>query len=160
MRCLVIMILLTGCYNQRKAAVQHWRAVTTFPAIGAEYCAITYPVRETVIHGKDSIRTDTLWSTEYTTDTVVRENVKYITKYLPGSTIRETVIRTDTVIKENTAALAKARIDAGNALVLATDKTVEAADFKAKRNKWRLIAIGCMAIIGLGIFLKLRKRFA
>lgn len=38
------VLLLTGCYSRKKAQVQHGRAVSTFPEIGADYCARTYPV--------------------------------------------------------------------------------------------------------------------
>lgn len=42
---LLFILSLPSCYNQKKATVQHGRAVTTFPIIGAEYCANEYPVK-------------------------------------------------------------------------------------------------------------------
>lgn len=151
---LLILMALASCYSARK---QFAKAVTHSPELAATYCAITYPIKEKIIAGETVTLTDTLWSTEFTTDTVVRNNTVYVTKYLPGSTIRETVIRTDTIVKENTAAVEAERLN---------NKTLTGVlgDTTGERDKWRNIAkkrfwiiAGLGFAMALGIFLRIKK---
>jgi hypothetical protein len=44
MKYILIILLLCGCYSERKATQQFSRAAVAYPAIGANYCATTYPV--------------------------------------------------------------------------------------------------------------------
>lgn len=157
MRYIAILLLFTGCYSANKARTQFAKAVTHSPELAATYCAITYPVKERVIQGRDSIRTDTLYGTQYVTDTVRSKDTVYITKYFQGSTIRETIIRTDTILKENTAAVEAERLN---------NKTLTGVlgDTTGERDKWRKIAkkrfwiiAGLGFAMALGIFLKLKK---
>ncbi len=40
----IFCFVLCGCFSQKQAQKQFGRAVSTFPEIGADYCARTYPV--------------------------------------------------------------------------------------------------------------------
>lgn len=149
-----------GCYSPNKARNQFAKAVTYDPALAATYCGITFPVKEKFIPGKDSIRVDTLWSDgEIITRTVVERirDTVYTTRYIQGNTIRETIIRTDTVIKENTASVEAERLNNKALTGVLASKTTEADTLRKSRNKWRMIAIGLMVVLGLGIFLKIKR---
>lgn len=54
---LFVTLLVSSCYNQKKATQQVYKAHATYPIVLARYCAITYPVTESVqyIPGKDSL---------------------------------------------------------------------------------------------------------
>jgi len=158
---LLFVLSLCSCYSLRKAKGEFGKAVTAHPEIGAEYCAITYPVKEVIIQGKDSITVDTLWGageTQFDTVYSHSKDTVYITKFIRGNTIRETIIRTDTVYKVNTAEIAACRLQQGKIVDILTDKTAEAKKFKDGRNMWRKIAIGLMAAIGLWLFLFIRRK--
>lgn len=164
MKILIILclVLLTGCYNQRKATVQHGKAVATFPIIGADYCARTYPARDSLIKGDTVLNFDTIYvAGETYLDTVRIGDTIRITRtvQLPGTIIKERYYIHDTVIKVNTAAVDQCAILRDQAINIATDKTKEAAKLKKSSNKWRMIAIGLMIVVGLGLFFKARTMF-
>ena len=159
--CGLLAILLSGCYSQRKAQNQFAKAVAYTPELAATYCALTFPIKEKIIKGKDSVIVDTLWGEGETITRTLVERVRdtvYITKYIQGNTIRETIVRTDTVVKENTAALAAARLELGKALTIATDKTNEATKWRkiAKKRFWVIAGMG--AAMALGIFAMIRRK--
>lgn len=158
---LILFVLsLCSCSPSRrlnKAKGEFGRAVTSFPEIGAEYCAITYPVK--TIHGKDSITVDTLWgSGETVFDTVYShsKDTVYVTRFIRGNTIRETITRIDTVV--NTAEIAACRLQQGKIVDLLTDKTAEELKWrkKAKNRFWVIAGMG--GAIGLWLFLFIRKK--
>jgi len=166
MKYLLILLLFTGCYNQRKAAVQHGRAVTAFPEIGALYCAITYPVKERVLAGKDSIVIDTLWADSSTT-TIIRDTLRSrdtvwikTIQQMPGQVINRTILRVDTVIQEDQAKLSLCSIERGKAIGMLEQKTIESDKWRriAQRRLWIIIGMG--AGIALGIFVMIRKKVA
>lgn len=160
MRYLILALILTGCYGPKQARNQFAKAVAYDQGLAADYCATTYPVKETVIQGKDIVKYDTLWGEgEVITRTVierVRDTV-YTTRYLQGNTIRETVIRTDTIVKENTAALAAARIDNTRLTGLLVDKTAYGDKWReiARKRFWIIVAL--CAIVGIGLYFKIKK---
>lgn len=61
MKYLLLIVLLTGCYNQRKAQQQFSRAATFDQKIGSDYCAAQFPSTSTTVH--DTLRTSD--STKY-----------------------------------------------------------------------------------------------
>src|SRR6188768_1720920 len=112
----ILLIGLASCYTEKKARNQFSKAAIAYPRLPADYCATTYPV-------KDSIITDTLITTDTLyiegqdlTDTIrLNDTVRItITKQLPGKIITNTIHVTDTIYRENTAATAACRIDNGN----------------------------------------------
>lgn len=150
----LILIFLCGCYNYRKAANQFGRASISYPEIPAQYCSVAYPVKEKIIQGKDSIKTDTLFvgGGEIIFDTVYKKDSVffYTTERLPGKVITNTIFKTDTIIRENKAALALCDIERGKAIRLLESKTAES-------DKWRRIAKKRFwIIVGMGLFIAIQ----
>ena len=159
---IILCILLSGCYNQRKATSQFGKAVTAYPKIGADYCAITYPPKEKLIKGDSVIVLDTIYTggetffdTVYTSpDTVLI--TKTVT--LPAKVINKTITLHDTLVVENTAALKSCQLDNSKMLSLLHDKTKEADKWRktAKKRFWIIAGMG--AAMALGLFLALRRK--
>jgi len=155
---LLFIMTLGGCYNQRKAAVQHGKAVATFPAIGADYCARVYPAKDSLIKGDSVVMFDTLWGEGVIiVDTLRLKDTLLITKQLPGKVITQRIRVVDTFRVVDKAALDLCSIERLSAITQLEKRTAEYDDMKAKRNKWRLIAIGLMVVLGLGIIAKFKK---
>jgi hypothetical protein len=159
---LFILSLLSSCYTERKARGQFSRAAVGYPIIAAEYCAMTYPPKDTVITGQTVTQTDTLWadSSVVIRDTIRNRDTVYIhtVERLPGQVITRTVLRTDTVFKTNTAA-----VDACNIALRAA--VLSEQTLRKERDKWRAIArkrwwiiFGMGAVITLGLFGFIRKK--
>lgn len=157
-------ILLYGCYTKQKATSQFSRAAVAYPELPAGYCATVYPVRDSIIKGKDSLVFDTIYTggeIEYDTVYSVRLDTVFVTInsiYLPKKTIRERIIRTDTVYKENTAALDLCNIERRNAVLNETRALAESDKWRkiAKKRFWVIMGMG--AGIALGVFALIRKR--
>jgi len=160
-----VIILLCGCYTRQKATSQFSRAAVAYPELPADYCARTYPPHDSLIKGKDSLVIDTVIinGVIVKTDTVKFKDTVRITKTvtLPAQVITKTITRVDTIEKESTGLKAKldlCDIEKNKAINLASDSVKEIARLKAARNKWRLIAIGLMASIALGIVALIRRK--
>ena len=156
MKYLILLILLSGCYNQRKATVQHGKAVATFPAIGADYCARAYPAKDSLIKGDSVIVFDTLYVGEVLFDTVTVNDTVRITKHLPGKVITQRIRVVDTFRVVDKASLDLCSIERGSAITQLEKKTGEYDKMKTGRNKWRMIAIGLMIVLGLWVAFKLK----
>lgn len=79
MKYLALLLVLFGCYTQKKASREVSKAMQTYPAVVAEICAKEFPTRVTK------------------SDTIVYENIVEIE--CPDSTVVTTVInRNDTLI--------------------------------------------------------------
>jgi len=157
----ILCILFVSCYSERKAKIALGKAVTTFPQVGQEYCAITYPpkvgtVRRDTITRRDTFYTEgtTFYDTLYSHDTVRI----YKTVQLPGIRTVERITIHDTIEIENTAALELARGDSRRAITLLEAKTKE-------YDKWRRIAIirfwiiiGLAAVLGGGVVWTVKRR--
>jgi hypothetical protein len=159
------ILLLTGCYTRKKATTQFGRAAITYPELPAEYCARTYPTKDSVIKGKDIIHVDTLWGEGEViikSDTIKARDTIFIrvTRELPGKVIERTFTRTDTVFQTNTAAVDLCAIERRNAIALATDKTKEADKWRkiAKKRFWIILGMG--TVMALGIFAIIKKKIA
>lgn len=134
----------------------------SYPEIPANYCATTYPVKEVLIKGKDSIVTDTLYGEgEIIRDTINSRDTVFIynTVRLPGSVINKTVYKTDTIKKEGGALFALCSIERSKLISLLQDKSqqVETLKKKAKKRFWTIAAMG--SVILLFFFYRLKKRF-
>lgn len=157
---IIVVILLASCYSRKKAQVQHGKAVTVFPEIGADYCARIYPPKDSIIKGDTVLAFDTIYTEgEIIFDTIPGDTIRIVkTVQLPGVRIIERTTVHDTIVRINTAEVDLWRIQANKALDIATDKTKEADKWRkiAKSRFWMLVGAG--AIIALGIFGFLRKR--
>lgn len=164
MRTLLLFTVLTclaSCYGPQKAAKQHGRAVTTFPQIGADWCAKTYPVEvDTILIGDSIIHLDTLWGEGQTYyDTLLVRDTLRITKIIEKPLyITKTVHRVDTLFKESAARLDQCALARDVALRLLEKKTEESDNWesKAKKRFWVILGMGATMLIGL--FLALRKK--
>jgi len=152
---LLFVMTLGGCYNQRKATVQHGKAVATFPAIGADYCSRIYPCKDSVLKGDSVIMYDTLWGNTIDTITEVKvfeDTVTIIkTVQLPGKVVTKTITITDTMRVTNTAALDLCSIERLSAITQLEKRTAEYDDMKSKRNKWRKSSFITWGILALGL---------
>lgn len=159
MKYLLIILLLTGCYNQRKASQQFSRAVTFDQKIGSDYCASTFPSISTTVHDT-TITTDSIYiEGAERLDTVMSHDTLRITRTitLPSQVVTHTVHIIDTVRVENTAALKSCQID-NSRLIAQADKITDDRDrLKGGRNNWRLIALISLGVNALGVYLKMRK---
>lgn len=156
----IITALLPGCYNERKATSQFSRAAVAYPEIPAEFCATTFPAKDSLIKGDSVTTTDTLYiEGEITTGTLlVNDTLRIITiRTLPGKTITNTVHIRDTIIRENTAAVRSAEIERGKAMDLLVLQTAATGKAKDSRNIWRIIALCSLAVNVIGIYLKISK---
>lgn len=164
MKYLLLILILTGCYSEKKARQQFDKAATSFPKIPAEYCADEFPIREETI--RDTLRTtDTLYSDMVIYDTIMVQDFDtirmYITKTLPGKVVTNTIRITDTIIRENTADLKLCVIDKSTLTDLLSKKTAEADKYKGRAKTRGLISLGLLLFIlivtALNIYLKARK---
>ena len=159
---IAVLLLLTGCYSERKARGQHAKAVVAYPKIGAEFCAENYKPKDSIAPGITVTVIDTIYQGgEIITDTVFSKDTVHIRTIVqqPGRVITNTVHRVDTMYIENIAALKVAANERRQAIELLAAKTTES-------DKWRTIALkrfwiiaGMGAVIGIGLFLRIRKMF-
>jgi len=146
MKYIVILLLLSSCYSQQKARVQLGKAVTTYPEIGAEFCALTYPVKE-LVKSDTLYKTDTIINGFTFIDTAyikIRDTVtRTITKTLPNKIVTNTVHIRDTIVKENTAAKGLCEIERNRAIGIATEANLRADKWqgKALTRFWLLLAL-------------------
>lgn len=164
MKYLLLILILTGCYSERKAKNQFAKAAIAYPKIPAEYCGNAFPV-------KDSLITDTLRTSDtiliqggIKEDTIivkVNDTVRItIIRELPGKVITNTVHIRDTIIRENTALLAACNIDKSSLTDLLTKQTAQTEKYKGQARKrgwwmWGLLAF-IVAVIGANIYLKVK----
>lgn len=159
---LILFVLsLCSCYTPRKAKGDFGKAVTAYPEIGATFCAITYPAKDSLIKGDSIVTYDTLWGEgEIHFDTIYSrsKDTVYITKFIHGNIIRETIRTTDTVRVVDMAALTSCRLEQGKIVDLLTDKTAEVSALRklAKKRFWVIAGMG--AAIGLWLFLFIRRK--
>lgn len=152
---LVLMILFfTSCYTEKKANQQHGKAVATFPKIGADYCARTYPCLPGEVKSDTVIVTDTLWGAlpvEIYSDTVrVNDTVRIVkTVQSPSKIITRTVTIKDTIQIQDKAALDKSEIERKSETGRANKEQSEKEKYRSSRNSWRTKAIATWSILGL-----------
>lgn len=161
----LLILILTGCYTERKAKNQFAKAVVAYPKISAEYCANEFPVKDSTI--RDTLITsDTVFiQGGITEDTIimrVNDTVRItIIRELPGKVITNTIHVTDTIFQTNTAALELCEINRRQLTDLLTNTTADRDKYKGQAKKrgwimWSLIAL-IVAVIGLNIYLKSKK---
>ena len=156
---LILLVLLCGCYSEKKAHNQFAKAAVAYPKIPAEYCANTFPVKDTILPGETISTFDTLYiEGENTRDTVMFQDFDtvrvFITKTLPAKIITNTIHIRDTIIRENTAKVKACEISNDILLGLLNKKTADYDGLKHRKDIWMWIAIGLMAIIGVRLFMK------
>lgn len=158
----IVICALFSCYGPKQAQNQFAKAVAYDPLLPANYCAITYPVKEKIIAGETVTKTDTIWGDgeiiHHTTVERIRDTV-YVTKFVQGNTIRETIIRTDTVVKENTAAVEAERLNNKKLTGLLETTTVDRDKWKAIAKKRLWTIIGLSTAMALGLVALLYRKF-
>jgi hypothetical protein len=158
MKYLLILLVFVSC-NPLKKAIKTFDAN---PGAAAQYCAEHFPARDSIILGDTVTITDTITEgimIEVPCDTVTLTAIcppaKVITKI---KTVIDTVIRID-----------QAKVLASLHTIAERDKTIGEqavtinriqADFdkmKDKRNWWRMVALILAVVLGLGIFLQIKR---
>lgn len=155
----VVSAFCTGCYSQKKATQQHGRAVSTYPVIGADYCARTYPCEPGPVRSDTTTVYDTLWgAAEIITDTIRATDTIYIFKsvQLPGRIITRTVTIRDTVQIKDRAELDKCAIQRDEAITRAEKEQVlkEKYQRRSRHYLYALIGIGAAGLIWLILFFR------
>lgn len=158
--CILTLVILAGCYTQKKAEKQIARAGIEYPQLIAANCAVIYPPKKETkyIPGKET----------HTSDTVVIEgkripcppvivNKDTVINWVncpPSKVIHDTIRRTDTVFiqVENTAAVKSLELQ--NAKITADRNNWQAK--AEKRGKWNLYLGGFLLLLGVGAFVKLK----
>ena len=164
MKVIVVLLsfLIVSCYNQRKAQTQFGKAAVTYPNIPAQFCAITYPPKITVLKGDTITKTDTIQKEgTIIEDTLITfDTVRItITKTLPGQVITKTIHVTDTFQVENTAKVKECELERSKTLDLLGAANTKADKFErqAKMRLWIMISFLLALLISL--YFNLRKLF-
>lgn len=163
-RILTIFILtffVQSCFTPYKATRKFSKINTIYPEIVDEYVANHFPIKDSLIKGDTVLTFDTLYiAGELQTDTLITKDTVFIIKTLPPKLITKTIHIHDTIIKEGGATKAKLELSEINNRKLTTlleKKTNEYDKVKKKRDWWRIVALCCMGIIGIGVFFKVKK---
>lgn len=150
MKYLLLILILAGCYSERKAKEQFSKAAIAYPKLPADYCAITYPVKDSVI--TDTLTTtDTLYVDPLPADTVMIQDFDtiriYITKTQPAKIITNTIRIRDTIYQTNTAALKSCELDNSRLIAVTTKQAGDIDKWQGtakKRFWWILILAGAI----------------
>lgn len=150
MKYLILIILLTGCFTEKKAKQQFSKINITYPEIPISYCADKFGGKDTVIVGDTLIRTDTIYEqTEGRSDTVLRNDTVIITRTLPSTVITKTIVRTDTVRTENKAAIALCELNNRKMTDLLVKQTSMTDNWK-KKAKTRFYVMWALILVIVG----------
>lgn len=157
MKYLLIILLLAGCITSKKVK----RYLNEHPDTSAEYCAETYPVKDSLIKGDSVVTYDTLWGIEVMHDTTeVANEVKVpiqVIKFVP-QIVTKTIKITDTIIKENTARVSYLEIELGKQVSVTEKKAEQLHTMTGKRDWWRQVCLITWGICLLYIILRLKTK--
>lgn len=151
---LIIAVLLSSCYSERKARSQFGKAAAAYPLVAAEYCGITFPPKDSLIKGDSVVTFDTLFvggSVRFDTVTLrgLSDTIR-ITKIvqLPGAVITQRIFIHDTLQVVNTAALKACEIALHQSVVNEGIERTSAAKWQkiAKKRFWILFGIGLVGV--------------
>lgn len=151
--CLCVLLLLSGCYTQRKAERQLLKAQARYPEIVATDCGNWYPPKELTVTKTEYKPGVTVYHSDTVTidcDSVVKNSAGDNVVYLPcpPRTERVDTFYTSSVkTVENTARI--------TALQQLYDKEHDRAErLLHERNIWRIVALVCIAAIGIYAVIK------
>lgn len=178
----VIILMFTGCYTKQKATVQHGKAVVTYPEIGADYCARTYPCVDGIVKTDTVITLDTIYTDpeiEILTDTILIQNpFDYVTisfkkdsvylfhlnkwqavknQMAPKSIVKTVTIR-DTIRVKDLAELDLCKIVRDEAVMNLKQSEYLKEKYRNQRNGLRWLVAGIGALGLLWLFFAIRKR--
>lgn len=150
---LCALLALSGCYSQRKAERQVLRAKAGYPEVVATDCGNWYPPKETTVTNTEYKPGVTVYHTDTVKvdcDSVVKNHAGNAVVYLPcpPQSVRvDTFYSVSVKTVENTA-----RVEA---LQLTCNKEHDRAEqLLHERNLWRIIALACIAVIGVYAVIK------
>jgi len=164
MRYLIFIILLSGCYNAKKAQKQVNKALLEYPdkvatiARGAFPCITvasdTVTVTDTLL---DFIDCPEAPGPEYVRDTVMIDNVQTITVKVPGKVQVKTVTVTQRIKDSADTYLLTKAIANRDATIADQSATIKKQSKKiVGKNKelwiWRIIAIALMVWQGIKLY--------
>lgn len=159
---IILAAVAAGCYNERKARSQFSKAVVAYPSIPADYCANTFPVRDSIV--KDTLITvDTIIDRSILTDTLIIEGDTVrivITKTLSGKIVTKTITIKDTIFQEGgkTAALLRScQLDNRSLISSLETRTSEYNKANRQANTRGIILLGLLLALGVWIYFKIKK---
>lgn len=150
---LFAFLVLSGCYTQRKAERQVLKAQTRYPEVVANDCGNWYPPKEVTVTkteykpGVTVYHSDTV---KIDCDSVVKNGTGNTVVYMPcppRSERVDTFYSTHTKTVENTARIAALQ-------QLYNKEHDRAGQLLHGRNIWRIVALVCIAVIGIYAVIK------
>lgn len=156
--CLFISCSVTR-KNQRDEK-KFARIVVQHPEFAANYCSVTYPVKDSFITHTDSIEVaDTLWGLDFIHDTTNNFVITEPPVLKPKTIIVTKVItRVDTIVKISTADIVAANLRNGKLVDMLNISIIEVNKYKTKANHRMLINFGLIFLIAGYLFFKIRKK--
>lgn len=153
MCCLCALLVLSGCYTQRKAERQLVKAQARYPQIVAKDCGNWYPPKEMTVTQTEYRQGATVYHTDTLTidcDSVVKngKSNNVVSMPCPPQSERVDTFYTSRVTTvENTAGI--------TALQQSYDAAHERAErLLWERNFWRIAALIGLAVIGVYVVVK------
>lgn len=160
------LLSMIGCSTLRKDMKNMAVIETRHPQLLADKCALIYPIKEVVKYtqGETKTVTDTVEvpGESIPCPEVINQKgdtIREFVKCPPAKTITKTIIRVDTITttQEQTAKIASQELqikDLNGKLASTLEKVTSITN---GRNTWRNVAIGLIVLIGLGVFLKIKR---
>lgn len=139
---IVLLLILSSCYTDRKATKQVIKAHAIKPSITANLCSSFYPVKDSIIKETKFIEGKKDTVTNLVTDTLINnDTVKII------NTVYRYINRTDTVNKthiqyrESTSKLKDLSYKLTDLKLLKSANNEKIKQLKKSRNNWRMYLI-------------------
>jgi hypothetical protein len=162
---LLLVLLFSSCYSERKAKSQFSKAVVAYPQIPLDYCANQFPDKPDSVIVYET-KTDTLWELIQFYDTTSTNDTVIITDH-KTKVVTKTIWRDSIIYRENKADQERINlmlIDCqrnNNVMVSKLDeKDLLIAEWKGKAKKrWLWIALligGAAAYTGFKLYSKFK----
>jgi len=129
---LLVVSMATSCLPNRKFA-KAVRTMDSDPEQAAWYCAIKFPVKDTIIY-RDSVTYDTIINENYIHDTTT------ITNTSPAKTLVKTVYKVKEIVRENTAKVQALEYALSDATKLIAKKDAQVDECQKESNEWKGLA--------------------
>jgi len=135
---LLVVSMATSCLPNRKFA-KAVRTMDSDPEQAAWYCAIKFPVKDTIIY-RDSVTYDTIINENYIHDTATIHDTTTITNTSPAKTLVKTVYKVKEIVRENTAKVQALEYALSDATKLIAKKDAQVDECQKESNEWKGLA--------------------
>lgn len=135
---IMLVLIATSCLPNRKFA-KAVRTMDSDPEQAAWYCAIKFPVKDTIIY-RDSVTYDTIINENYIHDTATIHDTTTITNTSPAKTLVKTVYKVKEIVRENTAKVQALEYALSDATKLIAKKDAQVDECQKESNEWKGLA--------------------